>query len=157
MKVQNGTWTEQIDIVKKDLNISIQMTYPIGLTGLTPYTFTLQEQSTHPPYTYAEPQPSKKTNSLSTTTYPIGTSVILYSTNILADPQLWDGNFTVTSLFRTNKFLTGNVNNIACSLQHIATFIKQRSIHKKDVNSFLQLQEIGLAAWEFISAIYKAG
>jgi len=87
----------------------------------------------------------------------MGTSVILYSTNILADPQLWDGNFTVTSLFRTNKFLTGNVNNIACSLQHIATFIKQRSIHKKDVNSFLQLQEVGLAAWEFISAIYEAG
>jgi len=32
-------------------------------------------------------------------------TVIPYSANILADPNLWDSNFTATSLFGTNEFL----------------------------------------------------
>ena len=41
--------------------------------------------------------------------------VISYSTNIPADPNLWDGNFTAT-LFGTNKFLQSNICNMACLL-----------------------------------------
>jgi len=61
MEVQNGTWTEQMDVVEEGLDTSIHTTYPIGPTSLTPYTFALQEQSIHLLYTYAEPQPSKET------------------------------------------------------------------------------------------------
>ena len=42
--------------------------------------------------------------------------VIFYSANVLADPNLWDGNFTAISLFGTNKFLQSNVRNMAYSL-----------------------------------------
>jgi len=42
--------------------------------------------------------------------------VIPYSANALADPSLWDGSFTATSLFGINKFLSSDVQNIACSL-----------------------------------------
>ena len=51
-------------------------------------------------------------------------AIILYSTNVLADSSLWDGRFRATSLFSTNKFPQGNILNIACSLQHIAIFLK---------------------------------
>jgi len=42
--------------------------------------------------------------------------VIPYSANIPADSSLWDGSFTVTSLFGTNEFLSSDINNITCSL-----------------------------------------
>jgi len=35
--------------------------------------------------------------------------VIPYSTNIPADPSLWDNNFIVTSLFGTNEFLNSDI------------------------------------------------
>jgi len=60
----------------------------------------------------------------------VRTSVIPYSTGVLADPQLWDRNFEVILLFGTKECLTGNANNIACSLQYIVTFIKQKSYYK---------------------------
>jgi len=49
--------------------------------------------------------------------------VILYQTDQLADPQLWDINFAPISLF---DILTGDIKNIACFLQRIAIFIKQQ-------------------------------
>jgi len=51
--------------------------------------------------------------------------VIPYNANVPADPNLWDGNFTATSLFGTNKFLQSDICNMACSLQHMACFLKQ--------------------------------
>ena len=58
-------------------------------------------------------------------------SVILYQTNQPADPQLWDGYFTWISLFGIDEFLAGDIKNIACSLQRIATFIKQRLLDNR--------------------------
>jgi len=42
--------------------------------------------------------------------------VILYSANVLADPNLWDSNFTAISLFGMNEFLQSNICNMACLL-----------------------------------------
>ena len=58
-------------------------------------------------------------------TEPSPPKVIPYSANVPADPSLWDGNFTATSLFSTNEFLNSDINNIMCSLQYMACFLRQ--------------------------------
>jgi len=58
--------------------------------------------------------------------------VIPYQANQPVDPMLWDSNFSSISLFSTVKVLEGNAKNIVCSLQRIATFIKQRPLGDKD-------------------------
>jgi len=83
--------------------------------------------------------------------------VIPYSANIPADPNLWDGNFTATSLFSTNEFLQSDVCNMACSLQRMACFLKQQSLEERNGNNIPQLELFGELAWEFISAIFKSG
>ena len=83
--------------------------------------------------------------------------VIPYSANILADPSLWDGNFTATFLFGTNKFLHSNVHNMACSLQCMACFLKQRNLNGCNSNNIAQLRLFGESAWDFISTIFKSG
>jgi len=49
-----------------------------------------------------EPSPADNFNTSPEPSLPM---VIPYSANVPADPSLWDGNFTATSLFGTNKFL----------------------------------------------------
>jgi len=83
--------------------------------------------------------------------------VIPYSANVPADPSLWDGNFTATSLFGTNEFLQSDVRNMACSLQCIACFLKQQSLEGRDGNNIPQLELFGKSAWVFISAIFESG
>jgi len=84
-------------------------------------------------------------------------SVIPYQTNGPADPNLWDGNFSPISLLGVDEFLNGDAKNMACSLQRMAIFIKQRSLIDRDIHQFPQLLEVGNTAWEFIAAIYEAG
>jgi len=84
-------------------------------------------------------------------------TVIPYSANVLADPDLWDGNFTATSLFGINKFLQSDVCNMACSLQCMACFLKQRSLEGRNGNSIPQLELFSESAWEFISTIFESG
>ena len=88
---------------------------------------------------------------------PSPPTVIPYSTNVPADPNLWDGNFSAISLFGTNEFLQSDVRNMACSLQHMACFLKQRSLEGRDGNNIPQLELFGESAWDFISAIFESG
>ena len=83
--------------------------------------------------------------------------VIPYSTNVPADPSLWDGNFIVTSLFGTNEFLNSDISNITCSLKRIACFLRQWNIKDWDANSIRQLDPFGESAWDFVSAILESG
>ena len=96
------------------------------------------------------------TDNFNTSPEPSLPMVIPYSANVLADPNLWDGNFTATSLFGTNKFLQSDVCNMACSLQRMACFLKQRSLEGRDSNNISQLELFGELAWEFISAIFES-
>ena len=57
-------------------------------------------------------------------TEPSPPEVIPYNTNVPADPSLWNGNFSATSLFGTNEFLNSNINNIPCSLKRMAYFLR---------------------------------
>jgi len=70
-----------------------------------------------------------------TTPQPAPPSIIPYSANVPADPNLWDGDFSATSIFGTNEFLQGDVRNIACSLSRIATFFRQRNLEDHNGNS----------------------
>lgn len=73
------------------------------------------------------------------------------------DLLLWDGSFSAISLFGTSEFLEGDTKNIACSLQRIAKFIKQRPIGNKSEKDIPQINQFGHTTWELISAIYKSG
>ena len=83
--------------------------------------------------------------------------VIPYSTNVLADPSLWDGNFTAISLFGTNEFLNSDINNITCSLQCMAYFLRQQNIKDWNANNIKQLDPFSKSAWDFISTIFESG
>ena len=82
---------------------------------------------------------------------------IPYQANQPADPQLWDRNFNLISLSGTDEFLAGNAKNIACSLQRIATFIKQRFLGDKNGQDIPQISKFSFAAWELIFSIYYSG
>ena len=84
-------------------------------------------------------------------------SAIPWQANQPADPQLWDGNFSSISLFGTDEFLDSDAKNIACSLQRIATFIKQRPLGDKDGQDIPQISGFSFAAWDLISSIYNSG
>jgi len=73
-------------------------------------------------------------------------SAIPYQANQPVDLQLWDGNFSSISLFGTDKFLNGDAKNIACSLQRIAIFIKQRPLGNKDGQDIPQISGFSFAA-----------
>jgi len=55
-----------------------------------------------------------------------------------------------------NKFLQSDVCNMACSLQCMACFLKQRSLEERDGNNIPQLELFGKSAWEFISVIFES-
>jgi len=97
------------------------------------------------------------TSNINISTEPSPPKVIPYSTNVPADPSLWDGNFMVTSLFGTNKFLNSNINNITCSLKCMACFLRQRNVKDRDTNSIRQLDPFGESAWDFVLAIFESG
>lgn len=79
--------------------------------------------------TESMPEPRNTDANNNSTCQPQGleASVIPYSINQPADPQLWDGSFCPISIFGVNEYLEGDSKNIACSLYRIAAFIKQRS------------------------------
>ena len=73
---------------------------------------------------------------LAATSANLEPSAIPYQANQPVDPILWDGSFSSISLFGTVKVLEGDTKNIACSLQRIATFIKQRPLGDRDGQDF---------------------
>jgi len=113
-------------------------------------------QMPHAPHKDAPNEPSPADN-FNTSPEPSPPMVIPYSANVPANPNLWDSNFTATSLFSMNEFLQSDVCNIACSLQCMACFLKQRSLEERDSNNIPQLELFGESAWEFISVIFESG
>jgi len=125
--------------------------------GPQKFDFTMPlSQMPHALYKNAPTKPSPADN-FNTSPEPSLPTVISYSANVPADPNLWDGNFTATSLFGTNEFLQSDVCNMACLLQCIACFLKQQSLEGRDGNNIPQLELFSESAWEFISAIFESG
>ena len=80
-------------------------------------------------------------------------SAIPYNNNQLADPDLWDGLFTLTSLLGIKKYLSSDAQNITCSLLRIGTFIQQHSLGDRSTKDFPELVDIGAAARCLINSI----
>jgi len=93
---------------------------------------------------------------LAVTSVNLESSAILYQANQPANPMLWDSTFSLISLFGTVKVLEGDDKNIACSLQRIATFIKQRPLGDRDSLDIPQISDFRFVGWDLISAIYNS-
>jgi len=143
--------------VAANYNMDIEITDSFLPSGenITCFPFSLPASN---PHVSLEEAPNHATSSnIDISMEPSPPEVIPYSTNVLADPSLWDGNFIATSLFGTNEFLNSNINNIMCSLKRIACFLRQRNVKDWDANSISQLATFGESAWDFVSAILESG
>ena len=129
---------------------------PLLSSDVTSYNFMLPP-SQPPRAPHEEALNSTHASEACSSTEPSPPTVIPYSANVPADPSLWDGNFTATSLFSTNEFLNSDIQNIACSLQRMACSLRQRNIKDHNGNNIRQLDPFGDSAWNFISAIFEAG
>jgi len=143
--------------VAANCNIDIEITDPSlpSAENVTSFSFSLPASNPHVPL--KEAPNSSITGNIDISTEPSPPEVIPYSANVPADPSLWDGNFTVTSLFGTNEFLNSDINNVTCSLKCVACFLRQQNIKDQDANSIRQLDPFGKSAWDFISAIFESG
>jgi len=104
--------------------MDIEITDPSPPSGenVTCFPFSLPASN---PCVFLEEAPNYETSSnIDISTEPSPPKVIPYSTNVPADPSLWDRNFIVTSLFGTNEFLNSDISNITCSLKRIACFLR---------------------------------
>jgi len=146
-------YTERV-IVQNNMDIAADNTPPF--TSPQKYDFAMPPLLTpHAPHEDMPNNPSLADN-FNTSPESSPPMVIPYSANVPADPNLWDSNFTATSLFGTNKFLQSNVCNMACLLQHMACFLKQQSLEGRNGNNIPQLELFGKSAWEFISVIFES-
>jgi len=145
------------ECVAANCNMDIEITDPSlpSAENVTSFSFSLP--ASNPRVPLEEAPNSAVTGNIDISTEPSPPEVIPYSANVPADPSLWDGNFTATSLFGTNEFLNSDINNITCSLKRMAYFLRQRNIKDRDANSIRQLDPFGESAWDFISAIFESG
>ena len=88
----------------------------------------------------------------------IESTVIPYSDNQPADPNLWDGSFSPISIFEVNKSLDKDTKNMALSLQRIRTYIKQHSVKLSSKASIpLDFEPVISLIWQLINMVYELG
>jgi len=61
------------------------------------------------------------------------------------------------SIFGTNDFIEIDTSNITTLLHRIGFFISNRNLNSKTEKNILHILEVGQAAWDLISFIYKVG
>ena len=143
--------------VAANCNMDIEITDPSLPSAENATCFSFSLPASNPCVPLEEVPNSATTSNIDISTEPSLPEVIPYSTNVPADPSLWDGNFTATSLFGTNKFLNSDINNITCSLKRMACFLRQQNVKDQDANNIRQLDPFGKSAWDFVSAIFESG
>jgi len=138
--------------VAANCNMDIEITDPSLplVENATRFFFSLPASNPHVPLEEAP-------NSVDIFMEPSPPEVIPYSINVPADPSLWNRNFMATSLFGTNEFLSSDINNITCSLQCMACFLRQQNVKDQDANNIRQLDLFSESTWDFISAIFESG
>ena len=143
--------------VATNCNIDVKvatLSLPSGNVSLG-FTFSLPPSNPHAPL--EEALNSAPSGEIDVSSEPSPPSVIPYSSNVPADPSLWDGNFMATFLFGTNEFLISDINNITRSLQRMACFLHQWNLKGRNANNIRQLEPFGESAWDFVSAIFESG
>ena len=142
--------------VAANCNMDIEITDPSLSLVENAICFSFSLPASNPHIPLEEVPNSAITSNIDISTEPSPPEVIPYSANVPADPSLWDGNFTATSLFSTNKFLNSDINNIMCSLKCMAYFLRQRNVKDQDANNIRQLDPFSESAWDFVSAIFES-
>jgi len=143
--------------VAANCNMDIETTDPSRPSAENVTSFSFSLPASNPRVPLEEALNSTTTSNIDISTQPSPPEVIPYSANVPADPSLWDGNFTATSLFGTNEFLNSDINNVTCSLKCMACFLRQRNVKDQNANSIRQLDPFGESAWDFILAIFESG
>lgn len=72
--------------------------------------------------------------------------IIPYTTNQPADPQLWDSNFCLISLFEIYEYLKDDTQNVTFSLLKMMAFIKQYPLENKMAKDISQILEFRFVA-----------
>jgi len=150
----------EVDYAKRvaaNCNMDIEITDPSLPLAENIISFSFSLPASNPRVPLEEAPNSSITGNIDISTEPSPPEVIPYSANVPADPSLWDGNFTATSLFGTNEFLNSDINNVMCSLKRMACFLRQRNVKDRDANSIRQLDPFSESTWDFISAIFESG
>jgi len=79
-----------------------------------------------------------------------------YDINQALEPESWNGEFYVISLYSSIEYLASDVKNIKDSLSRMCKYILDKTINDDKANNIKDLEDIGKVAWEFISTIYEA-
>ena len=98
--------------IATNCNMDVKVATPSLPPGNVSSGFTFSLPLSNPCTPLEEALNSAPSGEIDVSLEPSPPSVIPYSSNVPADPSLWDGNFTATSLFGTNKFLISDINNI---------------------------------------------
>jgi len=125
--MNNSSPPSEVDYAERvaaNCNMDIEITDPSLplVENATRFSFSLPASNPHVPL--EEAPNSINISDINISAEPSPPEVIPYSADVPADPSLWDGNFTATSLFGTNEFLNSDINNITCSLQCMACFVR---------------------------------
>jgi len=77
--------------------------------------------------------------------------------NQLGELKSWNDVALLISLFRTNKFVMIDSNNISMLLFRMANFIRSRTLLGQTKKDILTIIGFGQVAWNFILSIYELG
>jgi len=79
-----------------------------------------------------------------------------YDPDKALDPKSWDGKFHAVLLHSSIEHLALDALNIKESLTRMQKYIASKSIDNDKVNDVKDLNGMGKAIWEFISAVYDS-
>jgi len=71
-------------------------------------------------------------------------------------PELWSGSFHPISLHGSIEHLASNSKNIKVTLNFLAKYIQNKQASGTKINDLNDLDGMGDAIWNFISAVYTA-
>ena len=85
----------------------------------------------------------------------IGYNVPLpYDLNGPTEPELWNRNFHLISLYRSMEHLVSNAKSIKDSLVFMAKYMGNKQLDPTRSNKIEDFKGIGEAIWSFISSVY---
>jgi len=79
-----------------------------------------------------------------------------YNPNQALDPDSWDSNFHAVSLYSAMEHMPSDILNFKESLSRMHKYMLGKAIESDGTNNIEDLNGMGKALWEFISAIYDS-
>ena len=79
-----------------------------------------------------------------------------YNPQAPTEPELWSGSFHPISLHSSIEHLASDSKNIKVTLNYLAKYIQNKKANDAKVNDLNNLDGMGDAIWNFISAVYVA-